>query len=145
MTTAPSDAAVAAWARLVRAQQGVVAKVEADLRRAGFPPLVWYDILLELERADAGRLRQREIQRRMLLKRYNVSRLVERMEREGLVAREPCDDDARGATARITDKGRALRRNMWPAYADAIARNVSSRLSDPELKTLSRLLARLTA
>jgi len=134
---------VRAWARLVRAQQSALGGVEAALKKAGFPPLVWYDILLELDRAPEGRLRHKDIEREMLLQRYSVTRIVERMEQEGLVARQPCPDDARGAMAAITDKGRALRREMWPAYAAAIERHFTRYFSRRELSELGDLLGRL--
>lgn len=133
-----------AWARLVRAQQTALGGVEADLKQAGFPPLVWYDILLELERAPEGRLRHRDIERGMLLQRYHVTRVVERMERDGLVSRVPCPDDARGAFAVITDRGRAMRREMWPVYAASIEKHFAGRFTQKELVQLADLLGRLS-
>ena len=138
-----SETAVTAWARLVRAQQGALKSVENDLKRAGFPPLAWYDVLLELERAADGRLRPRDIQKHMLLERYSVTRLVERMERDGLVDRLGCADDGRGAVVRITQKGRKLRRKMWPVYAAAIEISFAARFSEDELANLSGLLGRI--
>jgi len=143
MTDSLSAMAVTAWARLVRAQQGALKSVENDLKRAGFPPLAWYDVLLELERAADGRLRPRDIQKHMLLERYSVTRLVERMERDGLVDRLGCADDGRGAVVRITQKGRRLRRKMWPVYAAAIDNSFAARFSDDELADLSGLLGRI--
>jgi DNA-binding MarR family transcriptional regulator len=136
-----SDAATTAWARLVRAHQTAVGNVEDALRRAGYPPLVWYDVLLELERPPGEGLRQRDIERQTLLRRYNVSRIVDRMEAEGLVRRTPSPEDARGRLVRITRKGRALRRRMWPVYAAAIEENFSERYSEKELVQLAALLA----
>jgi DNA-binding MarR family transcriptional regulator len=141
MTKTLSDAAVTAWARLIRAQQRAVAGVEAALRHAGYPPLVWYDVLLELERPPADGLRQRDIERHTLMKRYNVSRIVDRMEAEGLVSRGPSPEDARGTLVTITKKGRALRRRMWPVYAAAIEENFAARYSDAELARLAELLS----
>ena len=143
MTETREKAGVRAWARLVRAQQSALGGVEAALKKAGFPPLVWYDILLELDRAPEGRLRHKDIEREMLLQRYSVTRIIERMEQEGLVARQPCPDDARGAMAAITDKGRTLRRKMWPAYAAAIERHFTRHFSRQELAELGDLLDRL--
>ena len=58
----PSEAVVRAWARLVRAQQQALTAVEADLKAAGYPPLAWYDVLLELTREKDGRLRPADIE-----------------------------------------------------------------------------------
>jgi len=136
-----SAAATTAWARLVRAQQTAVGAVEEALRRAGYPPLVWYDVLLELERSPDEGLRQRDIERHTLLRRYNVSRIVDRMEADGLVTREPSPEDARGTLVRITRKGRELRQRMWPVYAEAVEANFAGHYSEKELAQLAALLA----
>ena len=137
-------AGLRAWVRLVRAQQAALGGVEAALKQAGFPPLVWYDVLLELERAPGGSLRHKDIERKMLLQRYSVTRIVERMEQERLVERRPCPDDARGAMAAITEKGRTLRRKMWPVYREAVHRNFTHHFAAGELSTLETLLGRLS-
>jgi DNA-binding MarR family transcriptional regulator len=139
----PSDAVVRAWARLVRAQHAVLHAVEADLRKAGFPPLAWYDALLELRRAPAGRLRPYELEGRMLLRQYNLSRLVDRLADAGHVSRHPCAEDGRGQVLEITKKGHELLRAMWPAYAEAITRHFASRLEAGEAERLAALLGKL--
>jgi DNA-binding MarR family transcriptional regulator len=142
---APSDAVIRAWARLERAHRAAQSTVEARLKKAGLPPLAWYDALLELERADPPGLRPFELQKAMLLAQYNLSRLVDRLEAAGYVARSASEEDGRGQRLTITKSGRALRRRMWPVYADAIAAAVGSRLSEPEATTLGDLLGRLYA
>ena len=139
----PSDSAVLAWTRLVRAEQAVLGAVERDLKEAGFPPLAWYDVLLELVRAAEGRLRPYEIEQTTLLAQYNLSRLLDRLEREGLIRRETCPDDARGQWIVVTDQGRALQEKMWKAYAPAIQRHVGDKLDDKQAATLGELLGRL--
>jgi DNA-binding MarR family transcriptional regulator len=143
MSSAPSASAVCAWAKLVRVHQLLLAAVERDLRAAGQPPLAWYDALLELTRAPEGRLRPFELERRMLLAQYNLSRLLDRLEREGLVAREPCPEDGRGQWVVLTAAGRERQRAMWPVYADSIQRHVGAKLADADADLLARLLDRL--
>lgn len=141
----PSETAITAWARLLRVAETALDGVQQDLKRAGLPPLAWYDVLLELGRESRrGKgLRQRDLQAEMLLTSYNLSRLIDRMEGEGLVRREPCVEDGRGALVVVTDKGRALKRRMWPIYAKAIARRFSERFAETELATLAELLRKL--
>src|ERR671920_1477835 len=103
MNANPSEAAVQAWARLVRVGGSLLDAVEAELKGAGSPPLAWYDALLELGRAPEGRLRPFELERHMLLPQYSTSRLVDRLERAGLVERLGCPDDRRGQLILITD------------------------------------------
>ena len=145
MSRAPSEPAVKAWARLIRARETLVAAVERDLKAAGQPPLAWYDVLLELSRAERGRLRPFEIEKETLLAQYNLSRLLDRLEKEGLVAREPCEDDARGQWVVITEKGRATQARTWKVYARSIQKHVGDRLDDKAAAALAELLGRLTA
>jgi len=144
MTRNPSDSVVAAWARLIRAREALVAAVERDLQAAGLPPLAWYDVLLELSRAADGRLRPFEIEKETLLAQYNLSRLLDRLEKEGLIRREPCADDARGQWVVITDKGRAAQARTWKVYARSIQQHVGERLDDKSAAALAGLLGKLT-
>jgi len=140
---APCEPAVRAWTRLARAHRAALATVEGRLKEAGLPPLAWYDVLLELERAGAGGIRPFELQKAMLLAQYNLSRLIDRLEAEGYVARGPSAEDGRGQTLMITAQGRAVRRRIWPVYAAAIEEAVGARLSSREAATLGDLLEKL--
>ena len=143
MTDKPSEIVVGAWARLMKAQQLALGIIEQDLKAAGLPPLVWYDVLLEVERAGGEGLRPFELERAMLLAQYNLSRLIDRIERAGYVERRNCEDDGRGQMIVITESGRAMRRKMWPVYGRAIAAAVGTRLSPKEAETLAGLLGRI--
>lgn len=138
----PSEAAITAWVRLVKASRHVLGAVEADLRTAGFPPLGWYDVLLELRRAG-GPLRPLAIEGRLLIAQHNVSRLIDRLETAGYVERQPCDEDGRGQVVVLTDAGQALLKRMWPVYRSAIQRHVAAKLTDDGASRLSQLLGRL--
>jgi len=138
-----SKQAVEAWARLVRVSQSLLSAVESDLKADGFPPLSWYDALLELLRAGPAGLRPFELERAMLLAQYNISRLVERLLRAGYVARRPCEDDARGQILSITPEGERLLQRMWPAYRAAIRRHFVDRLGAGDAEALARILGRL--
>jgi DNA-binding MarR family transcriptional regulator len=144
MSRSPSDAAIQAWIRLNRARDHVLDAVERDLKTGGCPPLAWYDVLLELTRVPEGRLRPFEIEKRTLLAQYNLSRLIDRLEQEGLIAREPCADDARGQWVVITEKGRATQARTWKVYARAIQQHVGEKLDDKAANALADLLGRLT-
>src|SRR5215813_4532039 len=143
MTAKLTPAAVEAWAALVRIEKALVHKVEESLKAAGFPPLDWYHVLYEVERTPKGALRQSGVQDRTQLAQYNVCRLVDRLEREGLVERHPCQIDGRNNVLCITAKGRALRRAMWPVYAAAIEAHFGAHLSAVEASHLARLLGKL--
>src|SRR5712691_1249636 len=141
----PSDAVIRAWARLIRAQQEMLSAVEAELEAAGFPPLGWYDVLLELTRVEDGGLRPVALEQGLLLAQYNLSRLLDRLEKAGHIERRACPEDGRGQIVAITASGRALVKRMWPTYRAAIARHVGAKLSEDEATRLAALLGKLTS
>jgi DNA-binding MarR family transcriptional regulator len=143
MAMQPSATVVTAWARLVRVEQALREAIEGELKAAGFPPLAWYDALLELARAQRGRLRPSALEAAMLLPQYSTSRLIDRLEAAGLVAREAYPDDRRAQMVAITPAGRALRKKMWDVYAAAIERHVGAKLTIDEAWRLNELLAKL--
>ena len=145
MSRNPSEPVTRAWIRLNRARDRLLDAIEQDLKAGGCPPLAWYDVLLELTRAAAGRLRPFEIEKKTLLAQYNLSRLLDRLQKEGQVAREPCDDDGRGQWVVITEKGRAAQARSWKVYARSIQKHVGERLDDKAAAALADLLGRLTA
>jgi hypothetical protein len=113
MKRKPSTEATAAWIRLMRLQSRVLDAVEQDLKKAGFPPLAWYDALLELSRAPSGEMRPVELEKQMLIPQYSTSRLID------------------------------LQKKMWGSYSAAIEKHVGSKLSDADAVKLCGLLDRL--
>ena len=79
------------------------------MRPTQLPPLGWYDVLWGLERTPERRLRMSELADQVVLSRSNLTRLVDWLEEEGLVARERSAEDSRGAYAVLTDKGQEMR------------------------------------
>ncbi len=143
MKRKPSTEATAAWIRLMRVQSRVLDAVEHDLKKSGFPPLAWYDALLELSRAPRGELRPVELEKQMLIPQYSTSRLIERLVDEGLAVRRECEIDKRGQFVEITEAGRELQKKMWNSYSAAIERHIGSKLSDVDALKLCGLLDRL--
>jgi DNA-binding MarR family transcriptional regulator len=110
MKRKPSTEATAAWIRLLRVQSRVLDAVEQDLKRAGFPPLAWYDALLELSRAPSGEMRPVELEKQMLIPQYSTSRLIDRLVDEGLAARRECKIDKAAIHRNPTRPGASCRR-----------------------------------
>jgi DNA-binding MarR family transcriptional regulator len=141
--TYPNRETQAAWTALMSASRRLLEKIEAALKSAGYPPLAWYDALLEIERAGPIGLRPFELRDRLLLPQYGTSRLLERMVKAALIDRETCDDDGRGQIVRIAEKGRAVRAAMWPIYARVLSDDVEAKFTGEETAALARLLSRL--
>ncbi len=111
----------------------------------GGVPLGWYDVLLTLERAPGRRLRMQDLGDAVVLSRSRVSRIVDDLERQGFVTREPCDADRRVVYASITRPGRVALRHAIPAHLRAIETHFSSYLTDDEIVTIHRALGRVAA
>jgi DNA-binding MarR family transcriptional regulator len=133
----------AAWRAFITAYGVVIEEIERELLDSGLPPLGWYDVLLELSVAPGRRLRMHELARAVVLSRSGLTRLVDRLERAGLLRREPDPTDRRGAFAVLTEQGAAMRRRMWPVYARGIVEHFGKHLSDEEARSLAEALGRV--
>jgi DNA-binding MarR family transcriptional regulator len=145
MRNSPSESTVRAWARLMKVQQKALGEIEDALAKAKLPPLSWYDVLLELERAGDEGLRPFALEREMLLAQYNLSRLIDRIEKTGYVERRACEDDGRGQVVAITASGKIVRRRMWPVYAQAIQSFLGDALTQTQIEMLDGVLGKLLA
>lgn len=106
-------------------------------------PLAWYDVLINLNDAPERRLRLQELVRRTLLTKSGISRLIDRMEAAGLVRREMCPMDRRGAYAVLTSAGRRALRRAAPSHLADIQNHFARHLSDDDVAILDAVLERL--
>jgi DNA-binding MarR family transcriptional regulator len=136
-----------AWSRFVTAQAMLLEHIEAAFSEADLPPLAWYDVLWILENTQEGkmrgRLRMQDLARKAVISRSNVTRLVDRMEKAGLVARSDCPVDGRGTVCELTAKGRALRSKMWPVYKKQIDTLFGKHLDAREADMISTAFDRI--
>ncbi len=109
--TGLSPSVLAAWQAFLRAHTLVTRALERELMATQRLPLAEYDVLVQLSEAPEGRLRMAQLADRVLLSRSGLTRLVERLEGVGLVRREVCPSDARGAFAVLTADGWARLRS----------------------------------
>ena len=139
----PTELELGAWRTLLRAHDQVVRRLEVELIAEHDLPLASYDVLLQLAESEGRRLRMTELADRVLLSRSGLSRLVDRLERDGLVERQSCPNDARGTHTVLTDTGLLRLRTAAPVHLRGISEYVTSKLSAEELATLTALLGRL--
>lgn len=131
-----------AWARLMRVSGKLLQDIENDLKQADLPPLAWYDVLLEVRNAEPKWLRPVDIQQKMLVQQYNISRLIERLVNEGLVERKSCDCDGRGQYIVLKAAGNQLLDKMWPIYKAAIDQHFADKLTVAEVESLTQILGK---
>lgn len=139
------ETALAAWRAFLTAHAVLTQRIDREMTQAGVVPLSWYDVLIELYEAPERRLRLSALAGQVVLSRSGLTRLVDRMERAGLLRREPAPDDRRGAFAVLTDEGHAALRRAWPVYAAGIARHFAEHLTADEAETIAGAMERLVA
>ena len=126
-----------AWRLFLFAHTLLLERIEAELSAVGLPPLAWYDVLWELEKAPERRLRMHELADRIVLPRYNLTRLADRIEEVGLISREDCADDRRGYYLVLTPAAMEMRRRMWKVYGPQIDLLFGDHLSNAAATTLA--------
>ena len=133
------------WFAFVRAHRLMIREVESRLAAAKLPAYAWYDVLWGLESGQGGTRRMHELADALAIERYNLTRLVDRLEKEGLVERTRSPEDGRAAYATITKEGSALRKKMWKVYESAVAELFLSQFSTDEQSTFSDTLNQVAA
>ena len=134
------DPRLRAWIAFLRAYAGVTRRLEAELHASREMGLAEYDALVQLALADGRRLRMSELAERVMLSRSGVSRLVDRLEATGLVARAACTDDARVAWATLTDAGVARLRDASPVHLRGVETHFLAQIPDGDREALIRAL-----
>ena len=132
-----------AWRGLLRTHRDLVSRLDQELERDHGLPLTSYEVLMLLSDAPGGSLRMGDLASALLLSRSGLTRLVDRLERDGLVRRVPCPEDARGLLATITQKGEARLAKARPAHLAGVRRHFLDRLRSEDLRALSSAWSRL--
>ena len=128
---------------MLRAHAELTRALDAQLAREHKLPLSSYEVLLFLADAPDGRMRMSDLAESVLLSRSGLTRLVDRLEREGLLKRERCESDARGLFAEITPAGRALFDAARRTHLDGVRALFLDRFSRDELRALGELWQKL--
>jgi DNA-binding MarR family transcriptional regulator len=132
-----------AWRGLVRAHRCLVKRLDAQLEAQHNLPLTSYEVLLRLSESEAGKLRMHDIATAVSLSRSGLTRLIDRLERDGFVDRCSCENDARGAYAVITPTGQAKAAQARAAHLAGIRELFVAHYTEAELELLGPLLERL--
>lgn len=134
---------LAAWRAFLNAHASVIDRIEREMAAAGVLPLGSYDVLVPLSEAPGHRLRMHELASRVVLSRSTLTRVADRLEAAGLLARERVAGDRRGAFAVLTERGQEALRLAWPVYARSISERFADQLSDDEVRVLTAAMGRI--
>jgi DNA-binding MarR family transcriptional regulator len=129
-----------AWRLMLEAHAATIELLSKELEAGCGMPIGWYDVLFQLHEADGGRLRMVDLARAVLLSKSGLTRLVDRMEREGLVSREVARDDRRSFEVSMTPEGEKRFRKAARVHLRGIDEHWLELLSDPDGRAIEKSL-----
>jgi DNA-binding MarR family transcriptional regulator len=132
-----------AWRGLLRVHSALVKALDAELLAEHDLPLTSYEVLINLQAAPDQRRRMAELADGVLLSRSGMTRLVDRLERDGLLERDACASDGRGTFAVLTPKGEELLSRARRTHLDDVRERFLQHFSEDELEQLARLWNRV--
>jgi DNA-binding MarR family transcriptional regulator len=138
-----SEEELQAWRGLLRAHAALAKRLDTALESEHGLPLTSFEVLHHLGEAPAGRMRMCDLASAIQLSRSGLTRLVDRMERDGLLSRCSCEDDARGAYACLTPDGRDRLSAARETHLSGVREHFVSHFSAAELRTIAGLWERL--
>jgi DNA-binding MarR family transcriptional regulator len=139
----PSSTALDAWARLLRGHAALRRSLSAELQEDHGLSVTAYEALLLLSRAEGELLRRVDLAEGLGLSASGVTRLLDGLERDGLVEKRSCESDARVTYAVLTEPGRRRLADSSRSHIASIEAVFAERFDDEELAALARLLERL--
>jgi len=138
-----NDPRLLAWSALVESFWLVIRAIEANIKNRTPLSLEEYDLLLGVSRSRNAKIRLSDLAEVTTLTRSGVTRIVDRLVDRGLVSKEECAEDRRGAFAVLTDAGREAMKETWREYSREILKNFGENFSRAEAEHLQELLERV--
>ncbi|MBC6450360.1 MarR family winged helix-turn-helix transcriptional regulator [Actinokineospora xionganensis] len=139
----PTREELHAWRTFLRAHAKITRVLEAELVAEQRLSLGGYDVLVQLAEAPDRKLRMAELADAVLLSRSGVTRLVDRLERVGLVSRERVAGDGRGVVATLTPEGLDTLRTAARTHLAGVSRHFVAKFDTDELNDMGSLCAKL--
>lgn len=139
----PTHDELVTWRSFLRAHARITRALEAELIAEQRLSLASYDVLVQLAEAPERCLRMTELAEAVLLSRSGVTRVVDRLERAGLVSRSRVENDGRGVAAQLTAAGLNRLRRASGTHLDGVVRHFAVRLEAEDLVVLDRISRRL--
>lgn len=136
----PRDPRIGAWRDFLTVHARLERMLDEDLRAEHDLSLAEYDALLQLAEAPGRRLRMHQLADRVLLSRSGVTRLIDRLVRDGSVERDTCRTDARGAEAVLTAAGLDRLRTAAPTHLRGIGDHFIDAIEPADLQSVGHAM-----
>lgn len=137
------DPRITAFGLLLEAHASVLAAVSRDLETDSGLPVSWFEVLVRVSRSPDQRLRMSELATQVLLSTSGLTRLVDRLDDAGLIRREACPSDRRGAFAVLTEEGRQTLEKAMPAHLESLGRHLVDPLGPEGMASFEGLMRTL--
>ena len=141
--TTLNDLETRAWVGLLHAHATVVKQLDAELVVAHGISISAFEVLWRVAATEQGRLRMTDLAELVLLSPSGLSRLVDRLESEGMIERIACPTDGRAINATITDAGRARLAQAEATHFEGIRRTFLAHFDEAEVGKLGEFWLRL--
>jgi DNA-binding MarR family transcriptional regulator len=145
MTRWLDDDQQVAWRGYLRMQSQLSARLNRQLQADSGLSLADFDVLVQLTDVPDARVRVSELARSLQWEKSRLSHHVGRMEKRGLVAREECADDGRGAFVVLTPEGRRAIEAAAPPHVETVRRVVFDDLTPEQVEALATISAQVLA
>ncbi|MCC6339427.1 MAG: MarR family transcriptional regulator [Acidimicrobiia bacterium] len=132
-----------AWRSFMTGHARIAATLDRELQDERGLSLSSYEVLVHLSEAPDRRLRMNELAGKASLSRSGLTRLVDRLQADGLVDRQGCPEDRRGSYAELTSAGERVLEEAWPVHVRGVREHFVGRLSADEITVLGAALRRL--
>jgi DNA-binding MarR family transcriptional regulator len=132
-----APAELGAWRGMLRMHSALVKALDAELMATHGLPLTSYEVLINLQAAPGRRRRMAELAQGVLLSRSGTTRLVDRLERDGLLVRDTCDSDGRGCFAVLTDRGDELLSKARATHLEGVRERFLRHFEPNELEQMA--------
>ena len=137
------EAEARTWVRFIATHSAITRELEAQLMGAHGLTLSDYDVLVQLARAPEHRMRNIELAKAVVLTRSGVTRLVDGLERDGLVASASCPEDKRGTLISLTDEGARRLREAAATHLEGVRELFLEKIGDEGRAQMDELLGKL--
>jgi DNA-binding MarR family transcriptional regulator len=132
-----------AWRAVVTSHAAVTDRVQRALIAADLPPLSWFEVLAAVKRSPTGRPRMSELAEWLTLSRGGMTKLVDRLQDAGYLARVSCTEDRRALQAELTPAGEKMLQEMQAVYEAELERHLRS-LTNEEAELIAAALQKVT-
>ena len=133
---------VDAWRAVVNSHAAVTDRVQRALMEAHLPPLSWFEVLAAVKRSPGGRPRMSELAGWLTLSRGGMTKLVDRLEEAGYLARVSCPEDRRSLRTKLRPAGERMLEEMHVVYAAEVERYLRA-LSEEEAEVITNALEKV--